>query len=114
MVVSSIASNIGEVLEVEDDESGVENFRRVRVMLDINKPLRRFQKIKTKSGEVIKVECKYERLPFFCFACGLIGHSERDCCNAQEGDRKVETGWGLWLKASPRKVISKDKEDMGT
>ncbi|KAL5743911.1 hypothetical protein ACOSQ2_027027 [Xanthoceras sorbifolium] len=47
---------------------------------------------------------KYERLPDFCYGCGFIGHSFRECYNS--GVRKnimegVEPKFGGWFRASP-------------
>lgn len=43
-----------------------------------------------------------ERLPFFCYCCGIIGHNELECEHAGDG---VEVGsvkqYGPWLRASP-------------
>ncbi|KAL2932432.1 Helicase SEN1 [Bienertia sinuspersici] len=46
-------------------------------MLDISKPLRRVQRIKNKAGQIMLIDYKYERLPFFCFLCGFMGHNEK-------------------------------------
>ncbi|KAL2930887.1 Gag polyprotein [Bienertia sinuspersici] len=81
-------------------------------MVDVRKPLRRHQWIKDKKGNEVKIEYKYERLPYFCFACGVIGHSEKDCLYIDEEDRTKKLGWGLFLKASPRKVHSRDREEI--
>ncbi|KAL2935841.1 Tetraacyldisaccharide 4'-kinase [Bienertia sinuspersici] len=43
--VTIIARNMGEVLEVEEDDLGWDKSRRVRVLLDVTKPLRQSQKI---------------------------------------------------------------------
>ena len=101
--VKTIASAMGAVMETENDELGLEKFCRVRVLVDVNKPLRRFQKIKNKNNTVVTIEFKYERLPFFCFMCGRMGHHEKDCQEAVDNEGEKELGWGLWLKASPRK-----------
>ena len=62
-------------MEVEEDVLDIEPYRRVRVLLDITKPLRRFQRIKLRGDIVVKVDFKYERSPFFCFLCGSIFHN---------------------------------------
>ncbi|KAL2902909.1 Gag-Pro-Pol polyprotein [Bienertia sinuspersici] len=81
-------------------------------MLDRHKPLRRLQKIRNKRGETCWVELKYERLPFFCYICGVMGHIERDCQEEEvEGDEKGRQ-WGAWLKASPRKGIASNEEEI--
>ncbi|KAL2942889.1 Alpha-1 2-mannosyltransferase MNN21 [Bienertia sinuspersici] len=60
-----IAQKIREVLEIEDDDIGWEKSRRVRILLDVNKPLRRVQRIKNKKGDIFSVNLKYKRLPIF-------------------------------------------------
>ncbi|KAL2899875.1 hypothetical protein RDABS01_024957 [Bienertia sinuspersici] len=41
----------------------------------------------------------------------MMGHSEKDCRKAEPGACGAEMGWGLWLKASPRKGWLKRKEE---
>uniref|UniRef100_A0A803L2P2 CCHC-type domain-containing protein n=1 Tax=Chenopodium quinoa TaxID=63459 RepID=A0A803L2P2_CHEQI len=101
--VRAIAANLGEVLEVEEEMLMMGKSRRVKVNLDVRKPLRRFQNIRNKEGNVVRTTLKYERLPFFCFLCGIMGHSERDCLNAQDDSAANGHAWGIWLKASPMK-----------
>lgn len=60
------------------------------MLLDEDKPLRRVQRISMKNGGLTLVEMKYERLPTFCYACGKIGHIERDCLGSQKGEREGE------------------------
>lgn len=99
----AIMTALGHVITIEPDALGLSKFRRVRLMLDINKPLRRTQKIRGKDGRIITVDFKYELLPFFCFMCGMMGHGEKDCPSQEEDETNCNLGWGLWLKASPRK-----------
>lgn len=75
---------------------------RIRVIMDVSEPLRRMQTISTSKGAAL-VKIKYERLPTFCYMCGVIGHIERDCLAADENDRTDEKQWGSWLRASPRR-----------
>ncbi|KAL2921371.1 hypothetical protein RDABS01_012862 [Bienertia sinuspersici] len=110
--IHTIASKIGVVTEVEKDDLGLGKFRRARVVLDVTKPLRRFQRIKNKDGRVIKVDYKYERLPFFCFSCGVMGHSEKDCLVSEDEGTNGDYGWGMWLKASPYKGRNREVEEL--
>lgn len=68
---------------VEDDTSNNStfwrNYMRIRVSLDVQQPLKRFKKVKKQGGEWVVVQFKYERLGSFCFICGILGHSDREC-----------------------------------
>ncbi|XP_021758507.1 uncharacterized protein LOC110723457 [Chenopodium quinoa] len=110
--VKKITEKVGVVLEVEQDELGWDKSRRVRVMIDTSKPIRRIQKIRNKKGVVTSVQFKYERLSTFCFLCGILGHTEKDCPNADEDEEIEEKQWGLWLRASPRKGHDRLKEEV--
>lgn len=92
--VKAVAGCLGAVLEVEDDDVGIDKDRRVRVLLDVRKPLRREKTIKNKRGMDVVVEFRYERLPFFCFLCGIMGHGERDCSVVTEEGREEGYKWG--------------------
>ncbi|KMT11390.1 hypothetical protein BVRB_5g107190 [Beta vulgaris subsp. vulgaris] len=76
---------------------------RIRILMDVKKPLRRVQRVSVKQGSSTLIEVKYESLPTICYGCGLIGHIERDCSVQQVEDDRVEKQWGAWLRASPRK-----------
>ena len=54
-------------------------FIRIRVDMPIDKPLRRGGNIVNIEGEKFWVSFKYERLPNFCFLCGLLGHDKKHC-----------------------------------
>uniref|UniRef100_A0A803LGE7 CCHC-type domain-containing protein n=1 Tax=Chenopodium quinoa TaxID=63459 RepID=A0A803LGE7_CHEQI len=110
--VRKIIEKIGVVLEVENDELGWDKSRRARVLIDTTRPIRIIQKIRNKKGAVTSVQFKYERLSTFCFLCGILGHREKDCPNADEDTDVEEKQWGLWLRASPRKGHEKLKEEV--
>ena len=61
------------------------DFYRIRVELDITKPIRRwvkFQDLKTK--EMLRYDVKYERMPTFCYFCGSVGHADKNCMLPEE------------------------------
>ncbi|VFQ71528.1 unnamed protein product [Cuscuta campestris] len=63
--------------------SGVQRvFYRIRVSLDVRRPLRRKMKLTKKDGVVVWVHFKYERLNDFCFFCGIMGHISKHCREA--------------------------------
>uniref|UniRef100_A0A0A9A291 CCHC-type domain-containing protein n=1 Tax=Arundo donax TaxID=35708 RepID=A0A0A9A291_ARUDO len=108
-VGQKLGSWIGKVVKVEADEDGWGwgEFLRIKVQLDISKPLIRGLWIRLDE----EIECnglrsirhffivKYEKLPNFCYICGKIGHIEEEC------ERKLEKGekrqYGAFLLASP-------------
>lgn len=110
--VAAIGGSIGEVLEVESNDISWDKSARVKILLNVTKPLRRVQKVQNSMGKVVMVEIKYERLPTFCYGCGLIGHMERDCTVVGEEERDEAKQWGSWLKASPRKGRLKMDEEV--
>lgn len=76
---------------------------RIRVSSNINKPLKRRLKIKREGNEWSWLNFKYERLGTFCFVCGFMGYSERDCNVVYAHPEKVvEKAYGAWLCAPSR------------
>lgn len=66
-------------------------YMRVRVVIDVCKPLQKSIKLKRQGGEILRVSVKYERLPLFCFLCGRLGHTDRRCdLPAKENKRDME------------------------
>jgi hypothetical protein len=52
---------------------------------DVTKPIRRWVKVQNgKTKELLRYDVKYERLPNFCFYCGIVGHVERGCMLPEE------------------------------
>ena len=113
-VVRAIGGGIGEVMEVESDGIAWDKSAQVKVNLDVSKPLRRIQQLKTRVGRLVVIEIKYERLPTFCYECGIIGHIETDCPIDGEEGHEEDKQWGVWLRASPRKGRMKMVEETKT
>ena len=102
----AIGSKMGLVMEVDVSDSGVQwgKFLRVRIMMDISKKLVRRKKITIEGGESKWIHFKYERLPNFCYKCGLLSHAIRDCpestgLNFQMDDSQLQ--YGAWLRGEP-------------
>uniref|UniRef100_A0A803P229 Zinc knuckle CX2CX4HX4C domain-containing protein n=1 Tax=Cannabis sativa TaxID=3483 RepID=A0A803P229_CANSA len=47
--------------------------------MNINMPLKRRMKFRRRGRDTFYANFKYERVPTFCFICGIMGHSERFC-----------------------------------
>jgi hypothetical protein len=72
--------SLGEVEDVDvvDDGVGWEEFLRVRIVVDLNKPLSKGRMLKLLNTSVW-VAFQYEKLPQFCFRCGVIRHNVTGC-----------------------------------
>ena len=51
---------------------------RIRVEIDITKPLRR-SLLLSFQGTKVGIDLRYEKLPITYFICGIIGHMEEQC-----------------------------------
>lgn len=71
---------------------------RLKIKLDVRKPLKRKKKITRRNGSEFIVHCKYERLEEFCFVCGMVTHTYRfrgRFLDSRGNDNSKE--WGNWL-----------------
>jgi hypothetical protein len=81
--------------------------------MDISKPIPRGRLITFLSLGQMWVSFKYERLPWLCFHCGVIGHLERDCVIRCRGGQKVGEAvqqYGPWLRAAE---LNQRRRDQG-
>ena len=80
-IASDIVSSVGIVIPGSGDAEEFEgdNYMRVRVSIDITKPLSRGKKVEFNNGEESWVSFKYERLPNLCYWCGCLTHQDWDC-----------------------------------
>lgn len=72
---------IGEFIEYDakNSSSFSRTYIRIRVHIDVRKPLKRGKKIRRDEGEVKMVKFKYERMSVFYFYCGMLGHADTSC-----------------------------------
>ena len=80
------------------------DFLRVRVEIDVSKPLCRGRKIAMNADEFIWVAFKYEKLPNFCYWCGRVSHADKECeiWLASKGKLTQEQQeYGAWIRALP-------------
>ncbi|KAI8538929.1 hypothetical protein RHMOL_Rhmol09G0141500 [Rhododendron molle] len=61
---------------------------RVRVWLDVSKPLRKGFLLRRPKEEDLWVNFRYERLSEFCYACGIISHTVNECKEKRSFDAK--------------------------
>lgn len=55
------------------------DYLRVRVKIDVTKPLKRRIKIRSAGSDWFWISFKYENVQTFCVICGIRGHSEKFC-----------------------------------
>ena len=104
-VAKDIVSTVGKVIncEADDKEYVGGNFMRVRVSIDLTKPLCRGQKLGLSNGDESWVSFKYERLPNVCYWCGRFTHHDKECFlwQKRKGTFKEEDQkFGSWLRAN--------------
>jgi hypothetical protein len=87
---------VGKVISVETNVNGAGNFVRVRVKLDVRKPLARFVSISREAKREF-YQVKFEKIPKFCGACGFLGHTHLECGSGEHDEDKLK--WGDFLKA---------------
>ncbi|KAL0453720.1 UNVERIFIED_CONTAM: hypothetical protein Slati_1350100 [Sesamum latifolium] len=100
-IAETIGNRMGQFLEYDKSNSWGASIR-IQVSLDVRLPLKRFLQIRTTTGE-LTVSFTYERLPNFCYGCGVLGHIVRDCPKLVEDPEvlnRTELQYGPWLRES--------------
>lgn len=106
MVGKLLENYSGEFLEFDkNNKSGPwRAYMRIRVCLDVSKPLKKERKVTMAGGEWNVVHFKYECIGIFCYLCGLLRHAVQFCVQRFAlGEDTGERGWGSFLKAETRR-----------
>jgi hypothetical protein len=95
----NIGASLGEVEAVEANGDGIGwgKYLRIKVSIDLQKPLERGRALKFR-GKSTWVSFKYEKLPKFCFGCGRICHGDGGC-TAELDEGVKDKPYGTWLRA---------------
>ncbi|KAL8132330.1 hypothetical protein AgCh_007992 [Apium graveolens] len=108
-ILKSIGNHIGRYLksDAKNFQSTWRQFLRIKVALKVHKPLKVQMRIKKQGGDWMWVKFKYERLPSFCFYCGIIGHSEKFCEALYDNAGSTEKGkYDASIRAPMRNQIT--------
>lgn len=73
---------LGEVKAMDVDADGKASgaYLRARVSIELDKPIKRGVLLRlSKAGEPEWFDAQYEKLPFLCFSCGILGHGGLVC-----------------------------------
>ncbi|XP_042948082.1 uncharacterized protein LOC122280957 [Carya illinoinensis] len=92
-----LGSSIGEVQEVDvdDDNVGWGSSLRVKILIDMKKPLARGSTC-ILNGVKVWSPVQHEKLPRFCFTCGQIIHENVECQSKTDSSPQ----YGAWLRAA--------------
>jgi hypothetical protein len=95
-----IGASVGVVEAVDTDARGMGwgESLRVKILIDLSKPLPRGRKINVE-GQATWITFKYERLPRFCFHCGVIWHGKGGCPKRSSFRQQEMNQYGMWLRA---------------
>lgn len=81
-------------------------YMRIRITINLSKPLKRRMKMKMTGNEWFWVNFKYENVPSFCFICGIIGHSERFCSQLfEKQEHEIVKPYGSWMRAPLKRQV---------
>ncbi|KAK7858174.1 uncharacterized protein CFP56_013819 [Quercus suber] len=101
----AIGQTLGIVESVDQSNSG--DCRgwciRVRVNIDISQPLCLGRMVNMGGSKPDWISFQYDRLPIFCYWCGLLNHDEKDCSlwlRSKRSLRKEEQQYGGWMRAT--------------
>jgi hypothetical protein len=104
---------IVEEVDVQEEATGWGEYLRVKVSIELSKPLARGRMLHI-PGRSIWVAFKYEKLPKFYYACGIIHHWRQGCSGQGKGKQNAEeeeNQYGSWLQVAfpPRRSTGGDK-----
>lgn len=103
-VARIIGNNLGGFVEVPKGQDGFYTpYFRFQVTVDVTKPLKRGVTFRGVDGIQQWLQINYERLPFFCFLCGILGHGEEDYPRRyEEGFVEPERGlpYENWMRVN--------------
>ena len=106
-----IGRSIGEVSRAsQSDELIGWNFLRTRVGIDVTRPLSRGRKVLISNDREVWVNFKYEKMPNFCYWCGMVSHDAKECkvWLSSKGSLSLDQQeFGPWLRADPFSVGKK-------
>ncbi|XP_019161022.1 PREDICTED: uncharacterized protein LOC109157625 [Ipomoea nil] len=107
-VVTTIGSFLGACIKTDERnfDGTIRKFYRVQVPIDVAKPIRKQMNLKRDNSGWVLIDFKYERLPTFCFLCGIIGHGDKFCHKYLTTDDGAEKPYRAWLRAGNRRGVT--------
>lgn len=88
--IRQIGKRVGEVVEIDKETiTSLTRSVRLKVVIQLGKPLKRGIKIRIGQAEPCWLPITYERLPSFCYYYGRLGHTQKDCDKLEEKDAEI-------------------------
>jgi len=98
-------------IDVDEQKRAVGKDLRARVIISLKDPLPRGISVFSSTRQRKEwYDVVYERLPFFCFSCGIIGHSEINCPKPAPRDEKGCLPYSEKLRAPEEKRLKNQSE----
>ncbi|KAM0877155.1 hypothetical protein ACQ4PT_035662 [Festuca glaucescens] len=107
----NIAKQIGTFIKLDTsgNSRGWGQSFRARIWLDVEEPIQRFIQIDSqKRKELIPYPIVYEKLPYFCFSCGRIGHSAGFCLTPAERDEEGNWPYDSSIRAIDLRKVKRE------
>ncbi|KAM0860821.1 hypothetical protein ACQ4PT_046297 [Festuca glaucescens] len=116
VVVDDLARRVGKTKEVQMAPKLFYegNYVRIRVIIDVSKPLMPFVSLSITGEGRKRLAVKYEKISYFCKSYGLLGHDHEECGDGvwEEKDMQYEEEI-VDSASSPIKTnIDEDLEDL--
>jgi hypothetical protein len=78
-VGQAVGQFLGELKEYDHRNTIHSSYMRLKVRLNINNPLKQSWKVRANEGNFVQIQFKYEKVGIFCYLCGIIGHTDKNC-----------------------------------
>lgn len=110
-IAECVGNAIGIYRDVDHnaDGSNPHIYLRLRVGINVEKPIPRVTHISTSKGESVQLSLSYEKLLNFCYFYGVMVHLLKDCPSQYdvEGDTtNAPQRYGEWMCASNRQGLA--------
>ncbi|KAM0830845.1 hypothetical protein ACQ4PT_065944 [Festuca glaucescens] len=93
-IVDDLARRIGKAREVQMAPKLYYegNYVRIRVLVSVDSPLTRVVSLNVEGEGKKRLFVKYEKVPYFCKHCGLMGHNHEECGDGVWTARQLQFG----------------------
>ncbi|XP_010513742.1 PREDICTED: uncharacterized protein LOC104789794 [Camelina sativa] len=111
--IKEIAGHIGRVTDIAFDplKPLSRGYVRVRVLFDINKPLKNRKELKIPSGEVVEIGFEYERIRKRCYHCLRLTHDKLRCPLLPSNRQSSATGEEKGQLLVPQRLVPRISND---